>query len=121
MQLKLDAEYPTFTHNLLEIAYPHYLAPTPSMTVVQLQTDPDEGSLAGPSLVRMRQLLQEVVATRVAAGDAAIRYLDGLSLFGAADAHMLPDDLHPNTEGYRLMGERFNALMLSGDQPLIRA
>ena len=26
VQLKLDAEYPTFTHNLLEIAYPHYLA-----------------------------------------------------------------------------------------------
>ncbi|NWE50512.1 type VI secretion system baseplate subunit TssF, partial [Pseudomonas gingeri] len=47
VQLKLDAEYPTFTHNLLEIAYPHYLAPTPSMTVVQLQADPDEGSLAG--------------------------------------------------------------------------
>ncbi len=47
MQLKLDAEYPTFTHNLLEIAYPHYLAPTPSMTVVQLQADPDEGSLSG--------------------------------------------------------------------------
>lgn len=47
VQLKLNAEYPTFTHNLLEIAYPHYLAPTPSMTVVQLQTDPDEGSLAG--------------------------------------------------------------------------
>ncbi|NWD76614.1 type VI secretion system baseplate subunit TssF [Pseudomonas gingeri] len=47
VQLKLNAEYPTFTHNLLEIAYPHYLAPTPSMTVVQLQADPDEGSLAG--------------------------------------------------------------------------
>ncbi|MBF8778182.1 type VI secretion system baseplate subunit TssF [Pseudomonas fulva] len=47
VQLKLDAQYPTFTHNLLEIAYPHYLAPTPSMTVVQLQADPDEGSLSG--------------------------------------------------------------------------
>ncbi|BAP42602.1 type VI secretion system baseplate subunit TssF [Pseudomonas sp. LJDD11] len=46
VQLKLDAEYPTFTHNLLEVAYPHYLAPTPSMTVVQMQADPDEGSLA---------------------------------------------------------------------------
>jgi type VI secretion system protein ImpG len=47
VQLKLDAEYPTFTHNLLEIAYPHYLAPTPSMTVVQMQIDADEGTLAG--------------------------------------------------------------------------
>lgn len=46
VHLKLDAEYPTFTHNLLEIAYPHYLAPTPSVTVVQLCADPDEGSLA---------------------------------------------------------------------------
>jgi len=45
VQLKLDAEYPTFTHSLLEIAYPHYLAPTPSMTVVQMQIDPDDGSL----------------------------------------------------------------------------
>ena len=53
VQLKLDAEYPTFTHNLLEVAYPHYLAPTPSMTVVQLQADPDEGSLSsGFSLPR---------------------------------------------------------------------
>lgn len=45
VHLKLDAEYPTFTHNLLEIAYPHYLAPTPSVTVVQLCADPNEGSL----------------------------------------------------------------------------
>lgn len=57
VQLKLDAEYPTFTHNLLEIAYPHYLAPTPSMAVVQLQTDPDEGSLSsGFSLPRASAL-----------------------------------------------------------------
>lgn len=46
VHLKLDAEYPTFTHNLLEIAYPHYLAPTPSVAVVQLCANPDEGSLA---------------------------------------------------------------------------
>ena len=47
VQLKLDAEYPTFTHNLLEVAYPHYLAPTPSMTVVQLHTDANDGALNG--------------------------------------------------------------------------
>ncbi|WP_416421575.1 type VI secretion system baseplate subunit TssF [Pseudomonas sp. App30] len=53
VQLKLDAEYPTFTHNLLEIAYPHYLAPTPSMTVVQFNPDPEEGALgAGFTLKR---------------------------------------------------------------------
>ncbi len=46
VQLKIEAEFPRFTQHLLEIVYPHYLAPTPSMAVVQLQPDLREGSLA---------------------------------------------------------------------------
>jgi len=45
VQLKLDAEFPTFTQHLLEMVYPHYLAPTPSMAVVQFQPDLTEGAL----------------------------------------------------------------------------
>jgi type VI secretion system protein ImpG len=45
VQLKMDAEFPRFTQHLLEIVYPHYLAPTPSMAVVQFQPDPTEGAL----------------------------------------------------------------------------
>jgi type VI secretion system protein ImpG len=45
VQLKVDAEFPRFTQHLLEIVYPHYLAPTPSMAVVQCQPDLLEGSL----------------------------------------------------------------------------
>ncbi len=45
VQLKIDAEFPRFTSHLLEFAYPHYLAPTPSMAVVQLQPDTTESSL----------------------------------------------------------------------------
>ncbi|MEW5713316.1 type VI secretion system baseplate subunit TssF [Pseudomonas sp. SB113] len=44
VQLKIDAEFPRFTQHLLELVYPHYLAPTPSMAVVQLQPDMGEGS-----------------------------------------------------------------------------
>lgn len=80
----------------------------------------DQGAGGGLPLVRMRELLAEVVAARQAAGDPHIGYMDGLLLFGAADAHLLPDDLHPNTEGYRLMGERFHALQLSGQGALVR-
>ncbi len=46
VQLKLNAEFPRFTQHLLESVYPHYLAPTPSMAVVQFQPDLDEGGLA---------------------------------------------------------------------------
>ena len=45
VQLKVDAEFPRFTQHLLEMVYPHYLSPTPSMAVVQLQPDLMEGSL----------------------------------------------------------------------------
>ena len=46
VHLKIDAEFPRFTQHLLEIVYPHYLAPTPSMAVVQMQPNLGEGALA---------------------------------------------------------------------------
>jgi len=46
VQLKVDAEFPRFTQHLLDMIYPNYNEPTPSMTVVQLQADLSEGSLA---------------------------------------------------------------------------
>lgn len=45
-RLKLDSQFPRFTGNLLETVYPHYMAPTPSMAVVQFQPDPAEAALA---------------------------------------------------------------------------
>jgi hypothetical protein len=63
------------------------------------------------TLVRIRELLAAIVAARVAAGDQHLRYIDGLAIFGAADAHLLPDDLHPNTEGYALMADRWSTLV----------
>jgi type VI secretion system protein ImpG len=40
IQLKMAAEFPTFTQSLLQMVYPHYLAPTPSMAVVRFRPDP---------------------------------------------------------------------------------
>jgi type VI secretion system protein ImpG len=51
VQLKLDDQFPRFTQHLLEVVYPHYLASTPSMAVVQLQPDLAEGALADGFLV----------------------------------------------------------------------
>lgn len=46
VQLKLDAEFPRFTQTLLEIVYPQYLAPTPSMVVAQLLPDAEDPAVA---------------------------------------------------------------------------
>jgi type VI secretion system protein ImpG len=39
VQLELELQYPAFTSNLLEIVYPHYLAPTPSMMIAAFVPD----------------------------------------------------------------------------------
>jgi len=46
VQLKIEEEYPKFCQHLLEIVYPDYLAPLPSMTVVQLHPDCGDTDLA---------------------------------------------------------------------------
>ena len=45
VHLKLDDEFPKFTDHLLEIVYPHYLCPTPSMAIVQFEADAGQGKL----------------------------------------------------------------------------
>ena len=46
IQLKLDAEFPRFTQRMLEIVYPQFLAPTPSMLIAQVNPDLNDPSLA---------------------------------------------------------------------------
>lgn len=58
VQLKLDAEFPRFTQHLLELLCPHYLAPTPSMTVVQLQPNLLEGALSAGFVVGADSVLR---------------------------------------------------------------
>ncbi len=67
------------------------------------------------TLVRVREIIAATVAARRAAGDGHLHYLDGLQLFGAADAADLPDDLHPNPAGYARMGERFARAVFSAE------
>ena len=51
VQLKLDAEFPRFTQALLEIVYPHYLAPTPPMLIAQMHPDLDDSNLMAGSRI----------------------------------------------------------------------
>jgi hypothetical protein len=57
----------------------------------------------------IRDALASVVEHR--SDDPNLHYLDGTTLYGAADAvaHPLPDGLHPDTATHRIIGERFAA------------
>ncbi|WP_246067072.1 SGNH/GDSL hydrolase family protein [Paenibacillus koleovorans] len=60
---------------------------------------------AGLCLVKIREEIREAVAILTAAGDRNLHYLDGLDILGSQHAGYLPDQLHPNAEGYQIMAE----------------
>jgi type VI secretion system protein ImpG len=45
VHLKIDAEFPRFSEQLLGLVCPHYLGPTPSMAVVEFTPDERQGGL----------------------------------------------------------------------------
>ncbi len=67
VQLELEMQYPAFTSHLLEIVYPHYLAPTPSMMVAQLHPDMENANLEDgyvvPRSTHLRSSMTEGVQT----------------------------------------------------------
>ncbi|NOU94071.1 GDSL family lipase [Paenibacillus sp. LMG 31456] len=60
-------------------------------------------NLVGMTLVTMRKEIQEAVNILTFYGDSNLTYVDGLDIFGEAFVDKLPDQLHPNAEGYKIM------------------
>ncbi len=54
---KLDDDFPEITDALLGVLYPHYLAPIPSMSIVQFVPDPEQGSLASAQRIERGAML----------------------------------------------------------------
>ena len=63
----------------------------------------------GFHLKGMREEVQAATEALQTHGDQNVHYVDGLRVFGADYVHLLPDDLHPDAEGYRVMGKNFVA------------
>jgi type VI secretion system protein ImpG len=61
VQLKLDARHPEFTQHLLEMVYPHFLAPVPSCAIAEFTPDFKEDSLqAGVKIPRGASLSMQL-------------------------------------------------------------
>ncbi|MEZ5666430.1 MAG: type VI secretion system baseplate subunit TssF [Alphaproteobacteria bacterium] len=59
-RLKLEDDFPELTQSLLDLLYPHYLAPIPSMAIARLRADPAAEGVA--SVKRMTEVDTEPVA-----------------------------------------------------------
>lgn len=82
---------------------------TPFVVMSPIISPPRETvpNAVGFDLRTMRQEVAQAVQTLRNQGDQHVHYIDGLDIFGPEDVHLLPDELHPNAEGYKLMGRRF--------------
>ena len=65
----------------------------------------------GFHLKRMREEVQAAAEALQAHGDKQVHYVDGLTVFGEDCVHLLPDNLHPDAEGYRVMGKNFTTVV----------
>ena len=82
---------------------------TPFAVISPIFSPPRESTTnaVGFTLSAMREEVAEAVRIMKDRGDRNIHYIDGLKLFGPDLAHLLPDELHPNAEGYQIMGQKF--------------
>ena len=81
----------------------------PLVLMSPICSPPREGTpnTVGFHLKGMREEVQAAAEVLQAHGDKHIHYVDGLSIFGTDYVHLLPDDLHPDAEGYQVMGKNF--------------
>src|SRR5262245_22417420 len=69
---KIDDEFPELTHSLLGILYPHYLAPIPSLAIVQFELDPGRAQLPNGFLIERHSKLHTQPV-----GDLACKFRTG--------------------------------------------
>ena len=88
----------------------HENNPGPSETdefgMVQGQPHSRHGWIGELTLVGIRRILSELVATR-SVSDPNIFYMDGLQLFDEVEAQTMPDGIHPDAAGYRKIAANF--------------
>jgi GDSL-like lipase/acylhydrolase family protein/salicyl acyltransferaes SsfX3-like protein len=65
----------------------------------------------GLTVADLRELLVEAVDVLRDSGYEDLHLIDGHTVFGQGDGHLLADGVHPNPAGYRLMAQRLAPLL----------
>lgn len=71
---------------------------------------------AGFTLCEMREQIVEAIGFMASLGDERLHYVDGTTIFDDSLAEHLPDQLHPNGQGYAIMGANYGTTVM---EPLL--
>jgi type VI secretion system protein ImpG len=58
VHMKIDSEFPEITQSLLDVVYPHFLRPIPSMSIAEFFIDPAQGKLTAGLNIPRESVLQ---------------------------------------------------------------
>ncbi len=72
----------------------------------------EKPNAVGFSLQGMRVEVEAAVDALRSCGDGNVHYFSGLDVFGEDLAHLLPDDLHPDADGYKALGKNFGDVVM---------
>ncbi|RKN83769.1 SGNH/GDSL hydrolase family protein [Paenibacillus ginsengarvi] len=82
---------------------------TPIIVMSPIWSPPRETTpnTVGFTLAEMREEVEAAVAAMEGLGDQHLHYVHGHAIFDESYAEHLPDNLHPNGQGYAIMGQNF--------------
>ncbi len=85
----------------------HTDIPIVLMSPIYCPNREENPNAVGFNLQRMRDEVQAAANALQSYGDENIHYVSGLDVLGSDLVDLLPDNLHPDAEGYRVMGKNF--------------
>ena len=85
----------------------HTDIPIVLMSPIYCPNREENPNAVGFNLQKMREEVQAAANALQSYGDENVHYVSGLDVFGADFVDLLPDNLHPDAEGYRVMGNNF--------------
>ncbi|MCP4222712.1 MAG: hypothetical protein GY773_05155 [Actinomycetia bacterium] len=91
--------------------YPRLMPPAIRRNLGRVGRLSEVDALFGPTLEAVREETESVVNLLAGRGDDQLTHVDGRTIIGADEAHLLADGLHLNQAGEELMAERFSQVL----------
>ena len=89
----------------------HPLTPLIVMSPIYSSSWENKPNSVGFTIKTMRSEIEKSIISLKNNGDKNLYYINGLNILNSELSHLLPDDLHPNSTGYKIMAKNILKLL----------